>query len=715
MRKFLKPAFNLTLILITVVLPALAQSPWNGNPSTNGGVGVDPTRFGSVGFTLSRSLYNAGTPTLLCNSNYNDGAFYTDLSTYDLYQCSNTTGTYGWHKVGGSGGGGIPYPSAGIAKSTGSAWAVPTYADFVNYWARGACSGFLKSDGTCVNVPEHDITQPPYNLVCDGVTDNTAKLQQIFNDGGIFYASESTGVCAFNSTVTASYGVNVDFEYVNLLYTGSGNALDVSNKDMELRFHQGTVDVSGLVSGQTLIYSIYGTCETNDASDIILDDTLAGANFGATNEVTLVDANSCTWVSFRNGVHNGTVNMSSAFLSVLNEGLYATSSSVAPGYFVLDSMQSVAINGLSACDVCGVWTTGQTAITITNSLNVPSPSYTLNSVNFQRVNDSAYILSVSSNAGAVNGSLSWHGQDRAANNLLDAISGTVVGSLVISHDTQSRVVGGPYGPIFIPTNDTNQGIQSNPFGQLGIDNGFNTVDALDFYAAQQPSTTQFSMSNSYIAYVPGASPVFGNYPFSLLYDGNINNDGTQNGVGFSIAGLAGGYPEVQVDGINNVGIGGTGMSGGGDTDNGDLFVDAGVGAIEKYMFQAPRIESTAASCTGTTPYMKYDGTCSAVYGIVASGTTALATSSIASGTCQTVTAGSVNSSTATGAITSNKIVWTPAVSLQTVIGYGVSLVGGLTIDSYIPTGGGYVNFNVCNTRVDPITPGALTLNWTVLP
>ena len=96
-------------------------------------------------------------------------------------------------------------------------------------------------------------------------------------------------------------------------------------------------------------------------------------------------------------------------------------------------------------------------------------------------------------------------------------------------------------------------------------------------------------------------------------------------------------------------------------------------------------------------------------GIAPKGTTALATSSIASGACQTVTAGSVNSSAATGATTSSKIIWTPAISLQTVSGYKVSTSGALSIDAY-PTAG-YVNFNVCNGTASSITPGALTVNW----
>ena len=98
-------------------------------------------------------------------------------------------------------------------------------------------------------------------------------------------------------------------------------------------------------------------------------------------------------------------------------------------------------------------------------------------------------------------------------------------------------------------------------------------------------------------------------------------------------------------------------------------------------------------------------------GTAVTGTTALATSSIASGACQAVSAGSVNSSAATGAATTSRILWTPAASLQTVTGYQVSTSGALSIDAY-PTSG-FVNFNVCNWSAGPITPGALTLNWKV--
>jgi hypothetical protein len=97
---------------------------------------------------------------------------------------------------------------------------------------------------------------------------------------------------------------------------------------------------------------------------------------------------------------------------------------------------------------------------------------------------------------------------------------------------------------------------------------------------------------------------------------------------------------------------------------------------------------------------------------ITSGALALATNSIASGACQTVTQGSVNSAAATGVATTDIIIFTPNASIKAVTGYAPSTNGGLTITAY-PTAG-YVNFDVCNGTASAITPGAVTLNWRVL-
>ena len=96
---------------------------------------------------------------------------------------------------------------------------------------------------------------------------------------------------------------------------------------------------------------------------------------------------------------------------------------------------------------------------------------------------------------------------------------------------------------------------------------------------------------------------------------------------------------------------------------------------------------------------------------VASGALALATSSISTASCQTVTQGSVNSAAATGALTTDVIAFTPNGSIKAVTGYVPATTGGLTITAY-PTAG-YVNFDVCNWTSGSVTPGAVTVNWRI--
>lgn len=96
---------------------------------------------------------------------------------------------------------------------------------------------------------------------------------------------------------------------------------------------------------------------------------------------------------------------------------------------------------------------------------------------------------------------------------------------------------------------------------------------------------------------------------------------------------------------------------------------------------------------------------------IASGSLALATTSINAGACQTVTPGSVNSAAAVGVLTTDVISWTPNGSLKAVTGFVPGTTGGLSIVAY-PTAG-YANFDVCNWSSASITPGAVTLNWKV--
>lgn len=91
---------------------------------------------------------------------------------------------------------------------------------------------------------------------------------------------------------------------------------------------------------------------------------------------------------------------------------------------------------------------------------------------------------------------------------------------------------------------------------------------------------------------------------------------------------------------------------------------------------------------------------------VASGTSALGTGSIGANACA-----SVVTTAATGTLSTDTINWTPNADIGGVTGYGAASTDGLIVYPY-PTSGN-VNFHVCNATGASITPGAVTLNWSV--
>jgi len=92
---------------------------------------------------------------------------------------------------------------------------------------------------------------------------------------------------------------------------------------------------------------------------------------------------------------------------------------------------------------------------------------------------------------------------------------------------------------------------------------------------------------------------------------------------------------------------------------------------------------------------------------VISGSSALGTSAISSGACATVVTAS-----ATGVATTDRVSWSPNGSIKAVTGYVPATTGGLSIAAY-PTANA-VNFDVCNWTSGSVTPGAVTVNWSVL-
>jgi hypothetical protein len=124
--------------------------------------------------------------------------------------------------------------------------------------------------------------------------------------------------------------------------------------------------------------------------------------------------------------------------------------------------------------------------------------------------------------------------------------------------------------------------------------------------------------------------------------------------------------------------------------------------------------SAGSATSPTWTHIVSDGTdyeaSLAVVKAIASGALALATSAISANSCQAVSGG-VNNATATGTLTTDRIIYTPNGSIKAVTVY--TPAGTLTIVAY-PTADN-VNFDVCNKdQTNAVTPGAVTLNWMVL-
>lgn len=91
---------------------------------------------------------------------------------------------------------------------------------------------------------------------------------------------------------------------------------------------------------------------------------------------------------------------------------------------------------------------------------------------------------------------------------------------------------------------------------------------------------------------------------------------------------------------------------------------------------------------------------------IASGTSALGTSSVASQACATVV-----TTTATGALSTDSIIVTPNASIKAVTGFVALTTGGMTVTGYATANA--VNWDACNWSTGSITPGAVTLNWRI--
>lgn len=114
---------------------------------------------------------------------------------------------------------------------------------------------------------------------------------------------------------------------------------------------------------------------------------------------------------------------------------------------------------------------------------------------------------------------------------------------------------------------------------------------------------------------------------------------------------------------------------------------------------------TLAGTDSTT--MTFPSVSSNIPRMVSSGTKALATSAISSATCT-----SAQTATATGTLTTDVVTASFNSDPTGVTGYVPLTSGMLTIIVY-PTAD-TVNFKVCNNTSSSVTPGAITLNWSVV-
>ncbi len=327
-----------------------------------------------------------------------------------------------------------------------------------------------------------------------------------------------------------------------------------------------------------------------------------------------------------------------------------------------------------------------------------------------------------------------NGLTAVINGVSYAVSSVTSGSaltLATSAGTQSSAVmsilDGGYGISTAYMNSVaNYGVQwqGNPLGNLNVDYTKTTGAYYDY----GPATGGTSYAGSFVGY--GAAQ-FGMQIGNLSGSGQIWTLGANNDGSFSIG------PKTTSANMNILapltayGLEASGTIHSTGVIYANSYIEAPYFVVDTYTV-LPNFLTGYHGTNGTKVQLS-DGTGSpghaAVYdgfgnlsngpalpssfaGVVASGSLALATNAIASGGCQAVTAGSVNSAAATGVLTTDNIVFTPAGSIKAATGYTPSTNGGLTITAY-PTAG-YVNFDVCNWSGAAITPGPVTMNWTVV-
>ena len=117
-----------------------------------------------------------------------------------------------------------------------------------------------------------------------------------------------------------------------------------------------------------------------------------------------------------------------------------------------------------------------------------------------------------------------------------------------------------------------------------------------YFGQQEPTNANNCIAGfSFIGYVPGNPPIYGNDLSSVGYGCTIANDGTVTdpSLVFQVSEDSGLY-DIEVDQFGNVCF--AGMTDPNDCEEGDLFVDKGVGAVEKYGYVDDSLSGYVGNC-----------------------------------------------------------------------------------------------------------------------
>jgi hypothetical protein len=204
------------------------------------------------------------------------------------------------------GSGAIVYPSAGIVKSTGSAWGSPVaFADIVALWAAGGCSsGWLKFDGTCSTPSGSVAPGSGYIFYKSGSTYNAWNRAT----GAVDFSGSDFGPVA-RSTVAASASTCGPFTWVPQPVGNAGYVINSLVQDPDTSVWYGfELPINTGTSGQycrwpldgiqsPVLVDQFGTVAQTTGTAVVESTTARATAGGGTIAVVYVKPNTSTTVA----------------------------------------------------------------------------------------------------------------------------------------------------------------------------------------------------------------------------------------------------------------------------------------------------------------------------------------------------------------------------------------------------------------------------------